>query len=152
MNTFSSSQPIAMASQQTSLQPASDRAPFELIYGDAKDKLKEDTLTSIQQVYCNPVQIYQQPAEKSQDEKRELRFFNMRITDKFEKSSCEMLRVADIVGRLQNKPSANYEHQAAVEYLNKGGIDHYAQCNGIEFQQNLEAMSKKRILDARAEK
>ena len=62
-----------------------------------------------------------------------MRFSNLRVTDKFEKSSCEMIRVADMLGAMQKKPAANYEYQAALEYCTKGGLDYFAQENGYKF-------------------
>ena len=54
-----------------------------------------------------------------------LTFTNMRVTDRYEKSSSEMLKVADMIGALQKKPQAHYEYDAALEYLTKGGADMY---------------------------
>jgi hypothetical protein len=55
------------------------------------------------------------------------RFQSLTITDKYEKASLQMLRVADIISMIQNKPSINYEYEAALEYYTKGGQQHYMQ-------------------------
>ena len=115
---------------------------FALIYEDAAQKL-EPTLTSIQAPYKNPITLFVKSLE-TKDAVDYLRFQNNRVTDKFEKNSNEMTRVADILGRMQNKPSTNYEYEAAQEYYNKGGKQYYSNQNGQMFQHQLATIAKSR--------
>lgn len=96
------------------------------IYGDAADQDKlQQTLTSIDAVYRNPCTLF----VKQQDHRDPIENFcfnSMRVTDRFEKLSPEMMRLADILGQMQKKPQANYEYDAAIEYHTKGGADNYS--------------------------
>ena len=60
-------------------------------------------------------------------------FSNMRVTDKYQKTSTEMIRLADIIGHTTGKPAENYEYKAAIEYCTKGGQDFYSRTHGYPF-------------------
>ena len=85
-----------MYSQQNSFGNQNNNNAFAYIYGDAAEKL-EPTLTSIDQNYKNPVVLFVKQND-TKDPIDYFRFQNTRATDKFEKPSTEMTRVADIIG------------------------------------------------------
>ena len=75
---------------------------YALIYADAGQKLKESTLTTIEQTYSKPLtlKVYFENNQPPNAKIEILKFQNVRITDKYEKTSSEMLRLADIIGNM----------------------------------------------------
>ena len=77
------------------------------MYQDAQQL--EPSLTTVEQLYENLVVLFNKDSATTNPTDY-LTFQSMRVTDRFEKSSHEMLMVLDKIAMMQQKPADNYEY------------------------------------------